>query len=161
MKYDIKVNGNCIGGRQGWAYVLNGGEIPVLRADMDKEQEYETYKRFGGVRVVWNYRGREHYHDTTLAQDERGWELVSGATFLSATFGYEDFMECLEASQTPIVRRDGVVAIATYSDIFRTASVRLYKVGRIDINCITCARLEPLTDEEMSEIVKKVERWCD
>lgn len=161
MKYDIKVIGNAIGGRQGWAYILNSGEIPVLRADMDAPQEYDAYKTYGTVRVAWNHRNRELFHETTLANDDGKWKLVSGACFLSASFGYEDFMECLEGSQAPVVRKGGVVAIATYSNASRTACTKLYKVGRVDINCMTCANLTPLTDEEMQEVVKNANKWLD
>lgn len=164
MKYDIQTKNNSIGGRQGWAYVCNSGEIPVLKADLDKKQEYDDYKTYGTVRIVWDYRNHEHYKATKLAWNachgEARWELSSGGCCLSGSFGLSDALEMIEETQTPIVRAGQIVAIASYSS--QTAYLQLYRVSdRVDINCQTVASFNPLTDEDMSEVVKNANRWLN
>lgn len=160
--YDIKTVNNSIGGRQGWAYVCNSGEIKVLEANLDKPQEYDDYKTYGNARVVWNYRGRENYKTCRLAWNachgDARWELGSGGCFLSASFGVSDAVELIKDAQLPILRKDDIVAIASYSK--EKAFIQLYKLdGRIDINCQVVATLRPLTADEMSEVVKNANRW--
>lgn len=160
--YDIQTKNNSIGGRQGWAYVCNSGEVKVLKANLDLPQKYEDYKTYGNVRVVWNYRGRENYKTCQLAWNacdgKANWELTSGGCFLSSSFGLRDAIELIEDSQCQVLRKDDIVAIASYSK--KQAFIQLYKLdGRIDINCQTVATLRPLTDDEMSEVVTNVNRW--
>lgn len=162
MKYDIQTRANSIGGRQGWAYVCNSGEMPVLKVDLDSKQEYDDFKKYGKVRVVWNYRGQEHYKVTTLewnaCHGEARWKLGSAGCFLSGSFGLSDALEMIEETQTPIVRAGQIVAIASYSK--EKAFLQLYKLSdRVDINCSTVATFKALTDEEMAEVVKNANRW--
>ena len=163
-KYDIKTAGNSIGGRQGWAYICNSGEVTVLKADLDAPQEYNDFKKYGTVRVVWNYRGRESFKPTTLewnaCHGEGRWELGSAGCCISSSFGLSDAMEMIENTQAPIVRAGQIVAIASYSS--QTAYLQLYKVNdRIDISCQTVASFRPLTDEEMQEVVQMANYWLD
>ena len=163
MKYDITVSENKIGGRQGWAYVCNSDEVTVLKVDLDKPQEYKDYRKYGDVRVPWKYCGRENYQVCTLAwnscYDEPYWELSSGGCCISSSFGYHDAMELLNNSQAPIVRADKVIALAKYSS--ERVSLSLYKLGKVDIHCSTTAKLIPLNDEEMSEVVKNINKWLN
>lgn len=157
MKYDIQIEGNTVGGRQGYAYVCNSGEVKVLKADMDAPQEYDTYKRFGKVKVAWNYRGHESHKVCTLEWDEGEWTLGSGGTCISADFGYSDLMEMIEEAQLQVLRPDDIVAIAYYTA--HAAFVRLYKVGKVDIHCMTVAHLIELTDEEMAQVKTNMNKW--
>ena len=163
MKYDIRTAGNSIGGRQGWAYICNSGEVTVLKADLDKAQEYEEYKTYGKARVVWNYRGHEAFSTCELAYNachgEAFWELTSWGCCLSASFGISDALELIEDSQLPVVRKGEVIAIASYST--KSAILRLYKIEHVDIHCQTVARLIPLTEEEMAEVVKNMNKWLN
>ena len=164
MKYDIQTKNNSIGGRQGWAYVCNSGEIPVLKADLDRKQEYDDFKKYGNVRIVWNYRGREHYKVTTLewnaCDGEARWVLGSWGCCLSGSFGLSDALDMIEETQTPIVRAGQIVAIASYSS--QKAYIQLYRVSdRVDINCQTVASFRPLTEEEMSEVKKNAVKWLN
>ena len=164
MKYDIQVKNNSIGGRQGWAYVCNSGEIAVLKANLDSKQEYDDFKTYGKVRVVWNYRGREHFKPTTLewnaCHGDARWELGSGGCCLSGSFGLSDALDMIEETQTPIVRAGQIVAIASYSS--QTAYIQLYRVSdRIDVNCQTVATFKPLTDEEMNEVKQNAVKWLN
>lgn len=161
---DIQISGNSIGGRQGWAYVCNSGEITVLKADLSIKQEYNDFKQYGTVRVIWNYRGHESYKSTTLewnaCHEEARWQLGSAGCCLSSSFGLHDALEMIEETQAPIVRGGDVVAIACYST--EKAFLKLYRLSdRIDINCQTVATFIPLTDEEMKEVVSNANRWCN
>ena len=162
-KYDITVAGNSIGGRQGWAYIGNSGEVVVLKADLDKPQEYKEYQEFCNARVAWNYNNSESYKPCTLAHNscygEPYWELTSGGCGISAHFGYHDAMELINNAQMPIIKADSVVAIAKYTS--KTVGVSLYKLGRVDIHCQTVAKLIPLNEEEMNEVVRKINVWLN
>ena len=165
-KNDIQVKGNSIGGRQGWEYICNSGEVPVLKADLDKKQEYEEYQEFGNVRIVWDYRGTESFKTCQLAKNschgDTYWELSSAGCCLSGSFGFYDAMESIEDANTPIVRKGQIVAIASFSKESKIAYLQHYKInGRVDINCQTVAKFEKLTDEEMQEVVKTANRWCN
>ena len=163
MKYDIQTVGNNIGGRQGWAYVCNSGEVTVLKADLDKKQEYEEYKTFGKARVTWNYRGHETFSTCELAYNachgEPYWELTSWGCCLSASFGLHDALELIDDSQAPVVRKGEVIAIASYST--KSAMLRLYKIEHVDIHCQCVAKLIPLSDEEMEEVKKNINKWLN
>ncbi len=159
MKCDVKVAGNVIGGRQGWAYIGNSNEIPVLKADMDAEQEYKDFKKYGKVRFAWNYHGEDIFEVGTLEYFEEKWSIGSYGACLSDNFGYHDAMELIEASQLPIVRAGQFVAIAQYTK--EKAWITLWKAGRINVNCSTVTAFEPLTDEEMEEVKKRVIKWAD
>ena len=163
VKYDIRTAGNSIGGRQGWAYVCNSGEVTVLKADLDKPQEYKDYEQFEDAKVVWNYRGTEAYHTCTLARNschgEAFWELSSSGCALTASFGLSDAMEMIHNAQLPIVRTDKVIAIAQYNS--KAAFLSLYKVDKVDIHCSTVAKLIPLNDEEMSKVLKNINKWLN
>ena len=157
MKYDIQIKGNSIGGRQGYAWVCNSGEVKVLTADFEAPQEYEDYKKYGKAKVTWNYRGHESHKTCTLANNEGTWELTSGGTFLSGSFGYHDLMEMIEDAQLQVLKPEDIVAIACYSST--TIYIRLYKLGKVDIHCSTVARLQELTDEEMADVKCNILKW--
>ena len=157
---DIKVNGNVIGGRQGWAYICNSMRFAVLKVDLDKEQEYDDFKMFGNVRVVWNFRGHENCAVGKLECSKGKWQIGGYGAMLKADFGFHDMMDSIEESNLPIIRKDDVIAIAFFSKHFETATLNLYRMGKVDIQCQTMANLIPLTDEEMQEIKNDAERWC-
>ena len=163
-KADVKVVGNSIGGRQGWAYVFNSGKVVVLEADLDKPQEYEDFKKYSKVRVsyTWKSRGIEMLKDGTLewAKDE-DYIIGSGGCCISNSYGYSDFKEDLEYSLAPTITQDSIVAIAGHSDANHVGWIRLYNVGRIDSQCMTVCNLIPLTEDEMQVIAQDVQRWVD
>ena len=163
MANEIIINGNIIGGRQGWAYICNSMKFAVLKADMDKKQEYgaDGFSTFGDVRVIWNYRGHENASVGRLEANKGEWSIGGWGCCLKADFGFHDMMESIEESNLPVIRKDDVVAIALFSKDIQFASLTLFKVGKIDINCQTITRLTPLTDEEMQEIKKDADRWCN
>lgn len=159
---DIQISGNSIGGRQGWAYICNSGKFAVLKADLEKKQEYLEYREYCKARLAWEYDGKELYDVVDLAFDtEHGdarWEFTGGGACLSARFGYSDAMELIESANLPIVRKDDIVAIASFTST--AVMLKLYKVGKIDKFCIVRTVLTPLTDEEMNEVKKDADRWC-
>ena len=163
-KFEIIASGNFIGGRQGYAYILNSLKFPVIDIDLDTESEYGCYCEYSKVRVLWSYGFKEYGKTTTVAHStENGkdvWELTSGGACLSAHFGYSDLMELIDDAKAPIVKQGEVVALACHSEKAKKAFVQLFRVGRVDIHCITTATLNPLTDEEMAEVVKDAEFWC-
>lgn len=161
MRNDIQINGNIIGGRQGWAYVCNSMRFSVLKADIDKEQEYDDFKIFDEVRVIWNYRGHENASVGTLEVENGKWSIGSCGCCLKAGFGFSDMIKSIEESNLQTIRKDEVVAIALFSSKFEFATLNLFKVGSIDTNCQIMTTLIPLTDDEMQEIKNDAERWCN
>ena len=161
MKLDIQINGNYIGGRQGWAYICNSMRFAVLKADLEKEQEYDDFKTFGNVKVIWNYRGEENGSVGTLEVSEGKWKIGGHGCCIKSSFGFSDMMDGIDNANLPIIRKDDIVAIAMYDKGNEIAILGLYRVGRIDINCMTMTSLTPLTDEEMQEVKKDAERWCN
>jgi hypothetical protein len=161
MKLDIQINGNVIDGRQGWAYICNSMRVPVLKADLDREQKESGFATFDEVRVIWEYRGHESGKTCTLECENGKWSLGSWGCCLKGDFTIEDRFESIKEASLPIVKKDQVVAIALHSKLNGFVILQLFKVGKIDINCMTVADLKPLTDEEMQEVKKDIERWCD
>lgn len=158
---DIKINGNVIGGRQGWAYICNSMKFAVLKADMEKEHEYDDYRVFEKVRVVYSHRGSESLSEAQLEVEKGEWFIGSWGCCIKSSFGFHDMMKSIEQANSPIIREGDVVAIALYSDKIEFASLSLFKVGKVDINCQVVARLNPLTDEEMQKVKDDADRWCN
>lgn len=161
FKADVRVAGNMIDGRQGWAYVCNSGNVVVLEADMDKKQKYEDFKVFDKVRVGYTHRDFSGTIETTLEAEKGVWTLGSGGTMLKGDFNFYDKLESIKASNYPKVEEGSLVAVALYSKENEIASLLLFKVGKVDTNCMTVAKLNPLNDEEMEEIKKDVQIWCN
>ena len=159
MRNDIQINGNVIGGRQGWAYTCNSMQITVLKVDLDREQEYEEYKTFDMVNVVWNYRGSESLTDGRLEVENGEWSIGGFGACLHSQFGFHDMMKSIEASNRQVIREGQIVALAFFSKNFEVATLSLYKVGKVNIHCQTIAHLIPLTDEEMQEVKKNANDW--
>lgn len=160
-RLDITAVENSIGGRQGWAYICNSCKFAVLRVDFDKEQEYETYKTYGDVRVKTQTKSHGELHTKArLVSDEGTYKLTSWGCGISSSFGYYDAMELIDSANSPMLKADDVVALAKYKKEKKTVFLSLYRVGRVDIHCQTVAILEPLTEEEMKDIVRDAEMWC-
>lgn len=159
-KFDIKVAGNIIGGRQGWAYICNSNKYQVIKVNLDKEQEYESYQRFDDVRVITNRGGRELLTTARLVRDAGKFKLTSWGTCISSSFGFEDAMELVEGANMPKVHEGEIVALALYSKDMKAIVLQLYKIGKTDIFCQTVARLNELTDDEMAEVAKEADNWC-
>ena len=161
MKNDIKIHGNIISGRQGWAYICNSMKFAVLKADMSKEQEYEDYKRFDKVRVAKEYRNHELVHVGQLEVNKGKWSIGGWGCCISADFGFSDMMKSVEESNMQVVRKGDIVAIALIMSDIEFVSLMLFRAGAIDMNCMTMTDLTPLTDEEMQEVKEDAERWCN
>ena len=142
---DIKTCLHSIGGRQGWAYICNSGKFPVIKADFSTPTKYD---------------------DKTCSLDysEGEFSFGSGGCCLSARFGFDDALELVADANLPIIRPNDIVAIAKIVNKADGQAIvlEMFKLsGRIDINCMTVAKLEPLSDEEMKELVADAERWCN
>ena len=163
MRNDIQISGNIIGGRQGWAYICNSMRFTVLKADMDKEQEYgaDGYNTFGQVRVAWNYKSDELTLTGTLECENGTWMIGSGGCGIHSQFGFSDMMESINDANNPVIRKDDIVAIALFSQESKFATLNLFKVGKIDSNCITVTTFIPLTAEEMEQVKNDADRWCN
>lgn len=164
-KNDIKVAGNMIGGRQGWAYICNSGKFAVLKCDHTAKQEYKEYHTWKNVKVrlAWNYCGNENYDNAYLAWDgqhgEGQYEFAGGGAMLKASFDMHDALEMIDNANAPIIRANDIVAIAhIFND---SVAVSLYRVGRIDIHCSTKATMKMLTEDEMNEVKQNADRWCN
>lgn len=162
MKYDITVSGNIIGGRQGFAYICNSGKFAVLKADVEKEQEYEGFNQFEEVKVERQTRSNNALHAVgTLVCENAKWYITGGGACLHSSFGFSDMTSLVNNAQLPIVKENDIVAVALISKKCDFVWLNLYKVGRVDLNCITMATLTPLTEDEMNAVAKDAERWCD
>lgn len=158
---DIKVNGNMISGRQGWAYICNSQLYPVLNAEITESGDKE-FRTFGAVRVSKRISGnRELVVAGRLEVENGNWSIGSSGTCLSASFNYNDMTELIENANAPVVKEGDVVAIAYNFTDMKFASLFLFKVGKIDTHCMTMANLIPLTEEEMEEIDRVARKWCD
>lgn len=164
---DIKTCLHSIGGRQGWAYICNSGKFPVIKADFTTPTKYDDsdYRDFGNAaRIAWTYRGHESYKTCSLDYSEGEFSFGSGGCCLSARFGFDDALELVADANLPIIRPNDIVAIAKIVNKADEQAIvlEMFKLsGRVDINCMTVAKLEPLSDEEMKELVADAERWCN
>lgn len=160
-RFNIVAIDNMIGGRQGWAYICNSRKFAVLKADLDKEQEYETYKTYGEVKVIAETKTHGELPVTArLADSEGTYKLTSWGCGIHSQFNFHDMMELIEEANLPQVRENEVVAVAEYSKEFKQVILKLFKVGKLNIHCQTVATLNELTEEEMKDIVKDAEKWC-
>lgn len=160
-KFDIQVKGNMISGRQGWAYICNSLKYPVLQADMDAPQEYEDYKEFTSVRLIYKFGNRDMPKVTKLAVENGKWSLNSGGSMLKDSFDFAEMTYLLRTTSMPQVRQDDIVAIALFSKSLDFAWLQLFKLGKIDKNCIKMAELIPLTKEEMVDVEQDAYAWCN
>lgn len=160
-KNDIQINGNIIGGRQGFAYICNSMIYEVLKADLDKEQEYKGYSQFGKVRVIKKYKDTEIAIEGTLEAEDGKWTIGGSGCCLKAGFGFSDMMNSIEEASLPRLHEGDIVAIAMYSKKIEFASLSLFKVGKIDSNCMVMAHLIPLDEAEMNIVRQDTERWCN
>ena len=160
-EYDIKTANNLIGGRQGWAYVCNAHEIPVLVANLDNHSEYDAknYREFSTVNVYVNNKMGDFTVDGTLTLSNGKWEVTSGGCGISASFNYHDTKRLIDRATAPVIHKDQVVAIAMYSDEYGVSCLQLCKARRIDPHCMVICDLEPITEDEMKDVVKDAERW--
>lgn len=164
---DIQIKGNFIGGRQGYAYTFNSGKIKTVKIDLDKKQEYDTYKSWRDIIKVNKQTSRGSIDvtcsigQTINADGTLVWEITSWGCCLSGSFGYSDLMELANSANLPIVQTEDIVGLCQFSDESKFAYVQLFKVGRVDINCQTVAKLIPLNDDEMQEVAEKANRWCN
>lgn len=147
MKADIKWVCNTIGGRQGWAYIYNTHEIPILKADMIAgKTEFDNYYSFNTVNVKYTRKGDTRITDGTLVRDEDNkWKITSGGCCISASFTYNDAMKMIENANAPIIEEGKVVAIARHDD--KCVALDLFKVGKVDPHCIVVCELIPLIDD--------------
>lgn len=159
INVDVKIGGNIISGRQGLAYVYNSGNFKNVAADVDMEQEYreQMYLQFGKVNV--QAANRDYKKDGTLVCDNGEWKITGGGCCLSARFGYYDIMELLENSMLVNIKAGDLVAITMYSKKDEYTLTTLFRLSSVDYNCMTLAKLIPLTDEEMEQIKKDVIAW--
>lgn len=160
MANEIIINGNVIGGRQGWAYICNSMRFSVLKVDLDREQEYEDYKTFDYVRIVTEYRGKEIPHDGQLEISEGKWQIGGWGCGIHSQFGFGDMYNLINEANRQVLRQDSIIALATFSKDHKVATLSLYKLGKIDPFCQVISRLIPLSDEEMEQIKTDADRWC-
>lgn len=161
-KNDIQINGNVIGGRQGWAYVCNSMRFTILKVDLDREQEYDDYKTFDKVRVAEMRDGKIEYGMDGILECENGkWSIGGWGFGIHSSFGFHDMNELIERSNRQVVREGEIVALAFFSKTYEVATLSLYRIGKVDMFCQTIARLIPLTDEEMEQVKADADRWCN
>lgn len=157
---DICVVGNSIGGRQGWAYICNSMKYPILKVDMDTVSK-DSYKKCGKVKVAYSRRGRESFAVGTLVLEKGKAKICGHGVMLTASFSYKDMIELIDNANAPVVHEGDIVALGEFSKEVSFANLQLVKIGKVDINCVVISDLVPLKDEEMQDVVKKANDWCN
>jgi hypothetical protein len=162
MKNDITLNGNIIGGRQGFAYICNSRKYPVVKIDLEAPQEYDDYKTFGKIRVLKSYKDRDLVVTSTVEYEKgEGFSLGGHGTCITSSFSFNDMEQLVEEANLQAVREGDIIALAMTLNSIKFMELALYRVGKVDIHCTTIANLIPLTDEEMKEVKADVDAWCN
>ncbi len=162
MKNDITLNGNIIGGRQGFAYICNSRKYPVVKIDLEAPQEYDDYKTFGKIRVLKSYKDRDLVVTSTVEYEKgEGFSLGGHGTCITSSFSFNDMQQLVEEANLQAVREDDIIALAMTLNSIKFMELALYRVGKVDIHCTTIAKLISLTDEEMKEVKADADAWCN
>lgn len=156
---DIKTLKNMIVGRQGWTYICNSGEIPVLEANLDIPQESADYHIFGKVCVKCGKTEKPLSIYGNLIYDDDKWYIRNNGCCISNSFGINDMLDLISNSQAPVLTKDQTVAIATHFQ--KMVSLELFRINRIDPHCSVVCEFIPLTDDEMVNVVESAEKWCN
>ncbi len=167
MAIDIKVSKNIIGGTQGWAYICNGHEIPVLIADF-RNKPQEDFICFDKACVKKTLSdGNELYLYGNLVFDEDrlkdptrmdGFAIESDGCCITNSFTYNDAVELAKNSQLPVIEEYGKVAICVIRNT--DVALYLYKIDHIDSHCAIMCELTPVSNECAKDIAKAAKAWC-
>lgn len=140
--------------RNAAACIMNYRLAPVIPFDLGV-----CNNRLVGDTTVRLEYGNRFIHTTLKysVEDEKYMFLYSGA-FLSADFGYDDFMELVNHSQSPSVKAGQVVVLATYFSNYKgICGMHFMKVSdRIEPHCIESAYLTDATDEDIAPIISNI-----
>lgn len=167
MAIDIKVTRNTIGGTQGWAYICNGHEIPVLIADFrDKlQKDFICFDKACVKKTLSD--GNELYLYGNLVFDEErskdptrmdGFAIESDGCCITNSFTYSDAIELAKNSQLPVIKEHGKVAICVIRDT--DVALYLYEINHIDSHCAIMCELTPVSNECAKVIAKAANAWC-
>lgn len=150
--------------REEIAYAMNFGKFPVLGLNREnRPYEDDDYCIGDKCRVAWDREESRYEGMTThghLYMENGKYAISNSAACLSASFGYSDVMENLEEAKAQVVHRGQLVVVVESFPTKTTCTVAVMKVSdRIDIHCMTVARLERLSDEEVAEWNKEFKNW--
>lgn len=91
------------------AKAINFGKYPVIKIDLADRDEYGVK----GTKVRIDFGG-EYFINAKIRSyiDEKYLTISQGATMLSASMSYRDFMEDLEYANAPIIKANQEIVIA-------------------------------------------------
>lgn len=121
---------NILTTRQDIAQALNFGKYKVLTYDMDLSK---------GSKAVVEKQTRNHgilktectvYMDK-ITEGDGVLYLLTRATMMKGHYGVEDYLECAERANAPIIQEGDEVAVLFHSKENSVVYVRLVKAGKV------------------------------
>jgi hypothetical protein len=133
-------------GRQEIAKVLNFGEYPVLKINMDQEAWMDVLYRGDKVRVDFGKfkDGSRFLQQGYLLYNKKDERITISAesTMLVKDLGYEDYMEAVEYGSSQILGDNQEVVVVMYSNNKKECKVYLGKTSIGRKFCITIMDIE-------------------
>lgn len=158
---DIRVSGNLLGGRQGFAYACNSGDFTVIPIEIDNAtKEGGTFHKFGTVRIPKSFNGRSSYIKGSLECSEGKWMIGGYGCCIKSDFGFNDMDELVSDATSPVVEPGKPFVVAWIFREIGNVSLNFFKIDKVDPHCTVIANLIPLSDEEMESIRKDAKEWC-
>lgn len=125
------------------AKAINFHKYPVIKIDLADRDEYGVK----GTKVNIDFGGEYFIHAKIRSySDTKYLQTSQGATMLSATVSYDDYMEMVEYANAPIIKADQEILIVMINserkEIYEPVIIKTGK--RIDKHCSTPLTLEKL-----------------
>lgn len=141
------------------AKAMNFGKYPVLTIDREncplaEIRPNSTFATGCRVRVAWDHKDPRYEGMTTHGelQFSDGKLQISGeGGCLHTDFGYYDVMKMVREANAPIVHAGQTVVVVEEWSSKKTCTVRLMKVGRLNMHCQTAAVLHDIDKEDGAE----------
>lgn len=125
------------------AKAINFGKYPVIKIDLADRDEYGVK----GTKVNIDFGGEYFIHAKIRSySDTKYLQTSQGATMLSATISYDDYIEMVEYANAPVIKADQEIVIVMVDSENRVVyEPVIIKTGkRIDKFCSTPLDLEKL-----------------
>lgn len=114
--------------RQEIAKALNFGKYPVLTYDLDGDKGSKA------VAIHKSQRYGDMRYNCELFRDSQTGDfyLMTHATMITSTVSVNDWIECAEYANAPVIDSHAEVAILIYSEAFKKAIVHIVKSGKVN-----------------------------
>lgn len=158
---DIRIAGNLMSGRQGFAYACNSGDFTVIPIEIDETtKEGGTFHQFGTVRIPWNRNGFKSFINGRLECSEGRWMIGGSGCCVKSGFGFEDMDKLVSNATSPVIHLNKPFIVAWIFREIGNVALNFFKIEKTDPHCTVIADLVPLSDEEMEAIKKDAKEWC-